>query len=38
LIIGDKEFQVGDTVEMEIATLWTEGDKNILGYKFRTVQ
>ena len=38
LIIGENEFQVGDTMEMEIATLWTEPDKNVIGYKFKTVK
>jgi uncharacterized protein len=37
LIMGEKEFQVGDTMEMVITTLWTEPDKNIIGYKFKTV-
>lgn len=38
LVMGDKEFQVGDTMEMVIDTLWTEEDKNIIGYKFKAVQ
>ena len=37
LIIGKEEFTVGSEMEMEIATLWTEEDKNIIGYKFKTV-
>jgi uncharacterized protein len=37
LIISEKEFQVGDTMEMEIVPLWTEPDKNVLGYKFKSV-
>ena len=38
LIIGEKDFEVGAEMEMEIATLWTEGDKNVLGYKFKAVE
>lgn len=38
LVIGKQDFVVGAEMEMEIATLWVEGDKNIIGYKFKVIE
>lgn len=37
LIMGDKEFKIGDEMEMEITTLWSEEDRDVIGYKFKAV-
>ena len=38
LVIGDdEEFKIGSEMEMEITTLWTEGDCDVIGYKFKAV-
>jgi len=37
LVIDKKEFEIGTEMEMEIATLWMEGEKNFIGYKFKAV-
>jgi len=37
LVIGEEDFKIGCEMEMEITTLWTEGDCDIVGYKFKAV-
>jgi uncharacterized protein len=37
LVIGEEEFKIGAEMEMEITTLWTEGDHDVIGYKFKAV-
>ena len=37
LVMGDRDFEVGAEMEMVITTLWTEDNKNIIGYKFKMV-
>jgi uncharacterized protein len=37
LVMGDKDFKIGAEMEMEITTLWTEEDRDVIGYKFRAV-
>ena len=37
LIMGEEDFKVGAEMEMEITTLWTEEDREVIGYKFRAV-
>jgi uncharacterized OB-fold protein len=37
LVMGDQDFKIGDEMEMEITTLWTEEDRDVIGYKFRAV-
>lgn len=37
LIMGEEDFKVGAEMEMEITTLWSEEDRDIIGYKFRSV-
>jgi uncharacterized OB-fold protein len=37
LVIGEEDFKIGSEMEMEITTLWTEGDRDVIGYKFRAV-
>lgn len=35
LAASDKGFKVGAEMEMIIDTVWTENDKEVIGYKFR---
>jgi len=37
LVMGEEDFKIGSEMEMVITTLWTEGEKNIIGYKFKSV-
>lgn len=37
LIMGEKEFKIGQEMEMEITTLWSEEDRDVIGYKFKAV-
>lgn len=37
LIIGEKDFKIGEEMEMVIGTLWTEEDHDVIGYKFKAV-
>ncbi|OGO14811.1 MAG: hypothetical protein A2Z02_04305 [Chloroflexi bacterium RBG_16_48_7] len=37
LIMSKDNFKIGSEMEMEICTLWTEADKNIIGYKFKAI-
>lgn len=37
LIMGKEEFKIGAEMEMEITPLWSEGDRDIIGYKFKVV-
>jgi uncharacterized protein len=37
LVIGAGNFKIGTEMEMVITTLWTEADKNVIGYKFKAV-
>ena len=37
LVIGEEDFKVGSEMEMEICTLWTEEDCDVVGYKFKAV-
>ena len=36
-LVLDEEhpFRVGDPVELVVDTLWTEGERDVVGYKFR---
>ena len=38
LVMDDSRYKIGAEMEMVIDTLWTEGDKNIIGYKFKQVK
>jgi uncharacterized protein len=35
LIMDEKDFKIGAEMEMEITTLWNEGDRDVIGYKFK---
>jgi len=35
LVMSDGGFKVGAEMEMVIDTVWTEDDKEVIGYKFR---
>jgi len=37
LVIDDRGFKIGSEMEMVIDTLWTEDDKEVIGYKYRRV-
>jgi len=37
LVVGDRDFKIGDEMEMEITTLWSEVDRDVIGYKFKAV-
>ena len=37
LVVGDRDFKIGDEMEMEISTLWSEVDRDVIGYKFKAV-
>lgn len=37
LIMDREDFKIGSEMVMEIDTLWTEEDCNVVGYKFRAV-
>jgi uncharacterized protein len=37
LIISEEDFKIGEEMEMEISTLWTEEDHDVIGYKFKAV-
>ena len=37
LIADERGFKIGAEMEIRIETLWTEGDKEIVGYRFRRV-
>lgn len=37
LIMGEEDFKIGAEMEMEITTLWTEEDRDVIGYKFKAV-
>jgi uncharacterized OB-fold protein len=37
LVMGDRDFKIGDEMEMEITTLWSEVDRDVMGYKFKAV-
>ena len=37
LVLGDRDFKIGDEMEMEITTLWSEVDRDVIGYKFKAV-
>jgi uncharacterized OB-fold protein len=37
LIMGEEDFKIGSEMEMEITTLWSESDRDIIGYKFKAV-
>ena len=37
LVIGEEDFKIGSEMEIEICTLWTEEDCDIVGYKFKAV-
>ena len=37
LIMGAEDFKVGAEMEMEITTLWSEMDRDVIGYKFKVV-
>ncbi len=37
LVIDERGFKIGADMEMKIETLWTEDDKEVVGYRFRRV-
>jgi len=37
LIMSEKDFKIGEEMEMVISTLWTEEDHDVIGYKFKAV-
>ena len=37
LVMDKEDFKIGAGMEMEITTLWTEEDRDIIGYKFKAV-
>jgi uncharacterized protein len=37
LVMGAEEFKIGAEMEMEITTLWSEVDHDVIGYKFKAV-
>jgi uncharacterized protein len=37
-LVPEEEYSIGAEMEMVAAPLWTEEDKVIMGYKFRTVR
>jgi uncharacterized protein len=37
LVMGEEDFKIGSEMEMEITTLWSELDHDVIGYKFKTV-
>ena len=37
LIMSDKDFKIGEEMEMVITTLWSEEDHDVIGYKFKAV-
>ena len=37
LVMGKEDFRIGAEMEMEITTLWTEEDRDVIGYKFKAV-
>jgi uncharacterized OB-fold protein len=37
LVMSDEGFKVGAEMEMVIDTVWTEDDKEVIGYRFRQV-
>jgi uncharacterized protein len=37
LVMGEGDFKIGSEMEMEITTLWSEIDHDVIGYKFKAV-
>ena len=37
LVIDERGFKIGAEMEMTVDTLWTEDDKEVVGYRFRMV-
>jgi uncharacterized protein len=37
LVMGEEDFKIGADMEMEITTLWSEMDHDVVGYKFKAV-
>jgi uncharacterized OB-fold protein len=37
LVMGAEEIKIGAEMEMQITTLWSEVDHDVIGYKFKAV-
>ena len=37
LVMGDQDLKIGAEMEMEITTLWSDVDRDVIGYKFKAV-